>query len=1099
MTPPLGSDEHETKKLQSNKIVPRDDDESEKSEEEYQAVISPSSPQGLLKMRSAFDDLTNASQSPPDQPKKEANKKVVKGSSKKINKNTPALQLAKNNEINIKKYDLEPSTSAANTTILNSVEESLTVNVSTISKAPTTEEASLSKKPLVLKEKPTTRDTIHMKRSLSLKKDVNWNKTSGFVEPQSLLEETESDFKFVSEPVTFGNKHETEEATFPKRTLPSSKLYVKQGKQFYCVNELISLDTNIEKDSIMEPMNFRKKPKTEESTTTERLLTLNKCTAQDKVSYKRKSLISQKATSREELLNKEPFPFENKSASKELCCVKELTSLDTNIEKDSIMEPMNFRKKPKTEESTTTERLLTLNKCTAHEKVSYKRKSLISQKATSREELPNKEPFPFENKSATKEFLFQESFKEKHTTEGDISVVKKPLTLQKNPTEEESLLKEPLIFKKKHTIEEETPKEELVFVKRCTTKDKPSCLKKSLVQTISEEKSLVKEPLSFKKKPTTEEEFLFKESSVLPEKHTQGEVALLKKPWALQENIHSKDEFLMEPVSFRKKYTTNEAISSKEPLALKKKKYTTQIKMSICQEVLDLQNMIGKDKDFSVKKPGPFRKKSSTEEAIDTKTPLSLKKKHIIDTKEDSSKKLLTLQEKSTTDEDFLLKKPSILKKKLSTDAIISTDSKLSLEKSTAQGEVFLLKKQSSLQQKPSIERESPITEELTFQRKLAINDSFNLKKSSSRKKVTFKEPLALQDNPTEKEDTILKDVSILPVNTSSQMFTSPPESRRAKSLSDILFIVNKYHTSQKHSARKSSSKKRVSDWRRVAKKEITILEIIDEAHYDPFFNLSYTQDIFKYMKEREEKFRLKNYMSNQSDINIETRALLVNWMVKMQINCDLNHESLYLAVKLVDRYLMKKIFKKEKMQLLGAAALLIAAKLEETRPPKLEKFLKSRKEIYQRHEILAMEMSILRTLEFEINIPVAYQYLRMYSMNIHVDIKTVVLSRFICELTLHEYDYIQEKGSELAAASFFLALYMTKLKSVAHLLDYHFGYKPSDVSLLIRKLNKLLSLYPYHDRFKAVCFKYSHKNFYEVTQIPILNKLKLEEILSSR
>lgn len=45
-----------------------------------------------------------------------------------------------------------------------------------------------------------------------------------------------------------------------------------------------------------------------------------------------------------------------------------------------------------------------------------------------------------------------------------------------------------------------------------------------------------------------------------------------------------------------------------------------------------------------------------------------------------------------------------------------------------------------------------------------------------------------------------------------------------------------------------------------------------------------------------------------------------------------------------------------------------------------------------------------------------------------------------------------------------------------AHLLDYHFGYKPSDLSLLVKKLNKLLTLYPYNDRFKAVRFKYSHK-----------------------
>lgn len=41
---------------------------------------------------------------------------------------------------------------------------------------------------------------------------------------------------------------------------------------------------------------------------------------------------------------------------------------------------------------------------------------------------------------------------------------------------------------------------------------------------------------------------------------------------------------------------------------------------------------------------------------------------------------------------------------------------------------------------------------------------------------------------------------------------------------------------------------------------------------------------------------------------------------------------------------------------------------------------------------------------------------------------KTLTLSRFICELTLLEYDYVQERASKLAAASFFLALCMNEL-----------------------------------------------------------------------
>lgn len=66
-------------------------------------------------------------------------------------------------------------------------------------------------------------------------------------------------------------------------------------------------------------------------------------------------------------------------------------------------------------------------------------------------------------------------------------------------------------------------------------------------------------------------------------------------------------------------------------------------------------------------------------------------------------------------------------------------------------------------------------------------------------------------------------------------------------------------------------------------------------------------------------------------------RALLVDWMVEVQESFELNHETLYLAVKLVDLYLTKSSKKlpekehltKEELQLLGASALFIASKFD--------------------------------------------------------------------------------------------------------------------------------------------------------------------------
>ena len=58
-------------------------------------------------------------------------------------------------------------------------------------------------------------------------------------------------------------------------------------------------------------------------------------------------------------------------------------------------------------------------------------------------------------------------------------------------------------------------------------------------------------------------------------------------------------------------------------------------------------------------------------------------------------------------------------------------------------------------------------------------------------------------------------------------------------------------------------------------------------------------------------------------------RAILVDWLVEVQENFVLYHETLYLAVKLVDSFLQNNPTPKEQLQLVGATALLIACKIE--------------------------------------------------------------------------------------------------------------------------------------------------------------------------
>lgn len=75
--------------------------------------------------------------------------------------------------------------------------------------------------------------------------------------------------------------------------------------------------------------------------------------------------------------------------------------------------------------------------------------------------------------------------------------------------------------------------------------------------------------------------------------------------------------------------------------------------------------------------------------------------------------------------------------------------------------------------------------------------------------------------------------------------------------------------------------------------------------------------------------YKIDNYMERQQSITQWMRSLLVDWMVEVQENFELNHETLYLAVRLVDLYLTKIVVNKETLQLLGAAAVFIASKFD--------------------------------------------------------------------------------------------------------------------------------------------------------------------------
>uniref|UniRef100_N1R0X7 Cyclin-like domain-containing protein n=1 Tax=Aegilops tauschii TaxID=37682 RepID=N1R0X7_AEGTA len=144
----------------------------------------------------------------------------------------------------------------------------------------------------------------------------------------------------------------------------------------------------------------------------------------------------------------------------------------------------------------------------------------------------------------------------------------------------------------------------------------------------------------------------------------------------------------------------------------------------------------------------------------------------------------------------------------------------------------------------------------------------------------------------------------------------------------------------------------------------------------------SYASDIYTYLRTMEVEAPRRpaaDYIETvQTDVTANMRAILIDWLVEVAEEYKLVADTLYLTVSYVDRFLSANPLGRNRLQLLGVAAMLIASKYEEISPPHVEDFCYITDNTYTRQELLTMESDILKLLNFEIGSPTIKTFLRL-------------------------------------------------------------------------------------------------------------------------
>ncbi|KAI4217502.1 MAG: hypothetical protein LQ351_000097 [Letrouitia transgressa] len=186
-----------------------------------------------------------------------------------------------------------------------------------------------------------------------------------------------------------------------------------------------------------------------------------------------------------------------------------------------------------------------------------------------------------------------------------------------------------------------------------------------------------------------------------------------------------------------------------------------------------------------------------------------------------------------------------------------------------------------------------------------------------------------------------------------------------------------------------------------------------------------YREDILQHMEQME-----LETMPDVASIEIQTeikwfmRPYLLDFLLEAHTAFALLPETLFLTINLLDRYCSKRIVYKRHYQLVGAAALLIAAKYgdRKERVPTIKELRCMCCALYDDDMFTQMEWHVLQTLEWNIGHPTIDSFLQLALEGLPYEPEVEHLACYISEIALFHKKFISKRSSDLARASLALA-----------------------------------------------------------------------------
>ncbi|KAL8708576.1 MAG: hypothetical protein Q9220_006511 [cf. Caloplaca sp. 1 TL-2023] len=186
-----------------------------------------------------------------------------------------------------------------------------------------------------------------------------------------------------------------------------------------------------------------------------------------------------------------------------------------------------------------------------------------------------------------------------------------------------------------------------------------------------------------------------------------------------------------------------------------------------------------------------------------------------------------------------------------------------------------------------------------------------------------------------------------------------------------------------------------------------------------------YGAEILQYMEQMEvETLPDVASIDIQTEIQWFMRPYLLDFLVEAHSAFSLMPETLFLTINLLDRYCSKRIVYRRHFQLVGSAALLVAAKFgdRKERVPTIKELRSMCCGFYEDEMFTQMEWHVLETLGWNIGHPTIDDFLQAAMENTQYDLEIEHMACYISEMALYHKDFVSKRSSDMARASLALA-----------------------------------------------------------------------------